>query len=266
MEWVKLSHGFIRDEKMHFITKRYGHDAGLFWPVLLSEVDDSGVLQMDMEIFSEIIMVEPQRLNEIVSIYLRHGLVTKCNASQGDETIKVTHWEKYQYSESYLRVKKFREKQKSKNVTPSNADETEVKRSCNGLVTTDPDPDPDPDKEYISTYVDIVDKVVDPPPALAKKANGHCPTQAIIDLYHKILPDLPEVRAWNYRRKIWLRARWREHPTLEWWEEYFEHVAESDFLRGRSKPKNGDMPFLASLEWLINPAHFANVIEGKYHG
>lgn len=105
MEWVKLKHGFLRDEKIHFILKRYGHDAIVFWVGLISECSSQGILEIDEDIFTEILLIDPQRYQEIRSIFMRYNLVTLCD----DKKLKVTNWEKYQYCQSYERVKRFRE-------------------------------------------------------------------------------------------------------------------------------------------------------------
>jgi len=96
----------------------------------------------------------------------------------------------------------------------------------------------------------------------------NCPHQAIIALYHEILPECPPVRTWHNGRARMLRQRWREdqkHQSLDWWRRLFGYVAESDFLAGRSQPQPGRSPFVADLEWLIRPSNMAKVIEGKYH-
>lgn len=93
-----------------------------------------------------------------------------------------------------------------------------------------------------------------------------CPHQEIIELYHETLPELPKIRVWNDQRRSHLRSRWREErerQELEWWREFFESVAESNFLMGRTD--NGDRPpFVCSLDWLIKPTNFAKVLEGRY--
>jgi len=95
------------------------------------------------------------------------------------------------------------------------------------------------------------------------------PHQKIIDLYHAILPELPEVIKWTPARKAMLKARWdedKEVQNLKWWEGYFKHVSQSKFLMGKSRPPAGrEVPFQADLEWLIRPSNFVKVREGKYH-
>lgn len=93
----------------------------------------------------------------------------------------------------------------------------------------------------------------------------HCPHQKIIDLYHKHLPMCPRVKVWNPTRQGLLRARWKEFPHLDDWEEFFKFVGKSDFLTGRAEAKQGSPPFVADLEWLIRPTNMAKIIEGKYH-
>lgn len=89
----------------------------------------------------------------------------------------------------------------------------------------------------------------------------NCPQQEIVNLYHRILPELRKIREWTPFRKKLLRARWnekRERQTLEWWEDFFENVKQSDFLTGKITD------FQADLEWLIRPKNFVKVLEGRY--
>jgi phage replication O-like protein O len=98
-----------------------------------------------------------------------------------------------------------------------------------------------------------------------KGGNGvpHCPHQEIISLYHQILPEFSQVKAWTEERKKTLRARWRENKKYQdigWWEGFFKHVRTSPFLMGEN-----DRKWQPNLEWLIKKSNFVNVIEGKYH-
>ena len=101
-----------------------------------------------------------------------------------------------------------------------------------------------------------------------------CPIQRIVEIYHEELPSLTRCVAMNATREGYLRQRWREcfkdgdFATIEEglvrFREYFQHVAQSDFLCGKTAP-NGRRPFLADLEWLTKPNNFLKVLEGKYH-
>lgn len=97
-----------------------------------------------------------------------------------------------------------------------------------------------------------------------------CPHDAIIALYHEILPHAPKVRIWNEARKRYLTTRWREDKTrqnLDWWRKLFTYVAKSNFLCGRVTPtgsREGSAPFVANLEWIIKPSNIVKIIEGNY--
>jgi hypothetical protein len=104
--------------------------------------------------------------------------------------------------------------------------------------------------------------------ARCKATAPDCPHQDIIKLYHEILPMGTQVRVWNGARAKQLQARWRENQkrqTLNWWRRFFKHVADSEFLTGRTQPAQGRQPFVVSLDWIVAPQNFAKVIEGKYH-
>lgn len=91
----------------------------------------------------------------------------------------------------------------------------------------------------------------------------NCPHQKIIDLYHKHLPVLPNVKVWNESRSKHLKARWDEnknHQTLEFWERLFIYINEKcDHLIGRN-----DRGWVASLVWIVKAENFAKIIEGNY--
>lgn len=138
MPWVKIRSGFLRDEKIHFIIKKYGHDCIVFWTGLLTECR-RGVLEMPEEVFAEICIMDIQRFEEIKKVFIKFELVTVCN----DGKLTIKNWAKYQYSESYERVKAHRER----SVTTRNAPETDKKQS----VTVERDTEADTDTEEEKT-------------------------------------------------------------------------------------------------------------------
>jgi len=96
----------------------------------------------------------------------------------------------------------------------------------------------------------------------ATQSPQDCPHKEIIELYHKHLPMLPRVIDWTAARRAFMQSRWRENKerqSLDWWDGFFQYVAQSDFLCGRTKE-----PFKCNLEWLIRPRNFVKVIEGNY--
>ena len=102
-----------------------------------------------------------------------------------------------------------------------------------------------------------------------------CPHDKVVALYHEALPVLPRIREWTAARQQTLRSRWRakcaelhwssEADGIAWFSRFFAYVSESEFLCGRSQPPPGRTPFVADLEWLLKPANFTKVVEGKYH-
>ena len=110
-----------------------------------------------------------------------------------------------------------------------------------------------------------------------------CPLDPLIDLYEAALPVLPTVRRSLFAKGAngkALRARWRwvmtaKHERGErkgeriattvdegkaWFGRYFDYVAESDFLSGRSGKFQA-----CDLGWLVTAANFEKVLSGKYH-
>lgn len=120
----------------------------------------------------------------------------------------------------------------------------------------------------------------DPPKARRTGKADSTPVQSIVDLYHEVLPELPEVRKLTDKRIKLIRARWNDEflsradggtrkpcNSLAFWRDFLSYVAKSDFLMGRIPPTPGrSTPFTADLEWLLNESNFAKILEGKYHG
>jgi hypothetical protein len=101
----------------------------------------------------------------------------------------------------------------------------------------------------------------------------NCPTEELIALYHQHLPALPVVEVMNDGRKRSLSARWRDvcgdgkfdkAAGLDWFSWFFERVAGSDFLMGRTAGKSGQH-WRADFDFLTTPSKFVKVVEGRYH-
>lgn len=81
----------------------------------------------------------------------------------------------------------------------------------------------------------------------------------VVEIYHKILPELPKViKITDIRRKKIRKLFKNDIPTFEAWEEYFKKVAQSDFLMGKTTKWKAD------FEWLINSTNALKVAEGRY--
>ncbi|WP_347911361.1 helix-turn-helix domain-containing protein [Pseudomonas grandcourensis] len=102
------------------------------------------------------------------------------------------------------------------------------------------------------------------PPKISK---SKCPTQAIVDLFNKTIPEFPRVVMLTKDRITKITARWNEnsvHQDLQFWAEYFALVRSSKFLMGEVASA-GSNPFRCNFDWLIAPSNFVKVIEGNYH-
>lgn len=110
----------------------------------------------------------------------------------------------------------------------------------------------------------------------ARKVNGYhpppCPTAAIIEAYHELLPAAPRVLLKSKVRESHISARWREICSDEKLDtaggmrtvrEYLSIAARSKFLTGRTSSKDRK-PFVADLGWLMKAENFVKVGEGKY--
>lgn len=85
--------------------------------------------------------------------------------------------------------------------------------------------------------------------------------QAIIELYHSMLPELPRVVNMTDKRRKAIRTccnTKKSYYKLEFWEAYFNQVRRSDFLMGRAKD------WRANIDFLTQHSSFVKVIEGGY--
>ena len=98
-------------------------------------------------------------------------------------------------------------------------------------------------------------------------SKSKCPTQAIVDLFNKTIPEFPRVVMLTKDRIAKINARWSEsdvHQDLGFWAEYFAQVRSSKFLMGEVAASGGS-PFRCNFDWLIAPSNFVKVVEGNYN-
>ncbi len=85
--------------------------------------------------------------------------------------------------------------------------------------------------------------------------------QGIVDLYNKILPELPAVRLITNKRRSAIKSCATTKPKysgLDFWEHYFQAVRQSEFLMGRTSSWKADFDFL------VTHSKFIKIIEGGY--
>lgn len=103
---------------------------------------------------------------------------------------------------------------------------------------------------------------------LSAEAADRCPHSEIVNLYHRLLPELRSMRSWDTDRQKMLRARWKEdkrRQDIGWWERYFNYVRGCPLLMGKVESRSEDgVPWQADLEWLVRPKNLRKVLERKY--
>lgn len=104
-----------------------------------------------------------------------------------------------------------------------------------------------------------------------------CPTQAVIDLYHEVLPNLPKVRLHTKDRVKAIRKVWEwvltskktdgarraetSEQALEWLRSYFERATENDFLMGRTPRTDVHANWQCDIDFLMTDRGMKQVIE-----
>ncbi len=104
-----------------------------------------------------------------------------------------------------------------------------------------------------------------------------CPTQSLIDLYHEVLPELPQVRLATEGRKRALQKAWTfcltskrsdgapraqsAEQAIAWFRDYFDRARQNDFLMGRT-PRSGEHAnWRCDLDFLLTEKGMKHVIE-----
>lgn len=101
--------------------------------------------------------------------------------------------------------------------------------------------------------------------------------QALVDLWHEVLPELPGVDVMNQERiqaavdfRDWVLASRRRDGTaratndeefLVWAREFFGRARLSDFIMGRGKRSEEHKNWRCSFEWLLSAKGMQKVIE-----
>ena len=270
IDWLRWHHGSVTDPKFQLVARRAGASVAevvAVWAFLLEQAsmsDDRGNPgEPDLESIDCALGMEDGRAHAIYTHMLNRALVS--------EDGRITSWDKRQPKRereddnSSERVRAFR--QKKRNETPCNAEQHQET--------------PRGEERREEVNLTTANAVVVPSPAEAEPETPDdgkflpCPHDKVVALYHEALPVLPRIREWTAARQQTLRSRWRakcaelhwssEADGIAWFSRFFAYVSESEFLCGRSQPPPGRTPFVADLEWLLKPANFTKVVEGKYH-
>lgn len=229
MKWFKVHNEIIHDPKIRALAFE---DRWHFVAIMC--LTNDGTLD------------EPPELrDELVSVALGlHGVdLEKCKSRLlrlrliGPDW-KPCNWERRQESsdpKAAERMRRFREAREAKrNVTRNVTDKLRIEGEEEGEV-----------EGYLK---------------VSKAPSAPTPHQEIIEIYHRELPELPNVVALNESR----RKQIRTHHTgimesdLANWRGYFQAVRRSDFLMGRKKDWRADFDFLLRTKTPLK------VLEGSY--
>lgn len=107
-------------------------------------------------------------------------------------------------------------------------------------------------------------------------ANGvgveQVPYMIIRELFNSIAAGpsgghIPPAKQMPPARRVRIARLWKEDPSrrsIEWWTNYFNQIAASDFLMGRSANGNGHENWRPNFDWFLNATNMAKVLEGNY--
>ncbi len=278
VKWIKLYTDMFDNRKIKFIRKLpEGNDILLMWIMLLisaGKVNDEGYVYI-----IEDIPYTPESLADefdlpINTIKLGLETMKKLNMIEDEEKgLRIINWCEYQSADGLervrelrrLRQKKFRDKKKQESLPETVTDDTTDSRNVTGNVSItlndasryryrdldldlelEQDKDQDQDQE-LSLFSENF-------------SSDKVPYNEIIEIFNSKCPDLPRVIKVTEQRKKFLNARWKEYPSLDFWNQFFETVSKSQFLMGKVNS------FKANFDWLIRPNNFIKVLEGNYNG
>ncbi len=81
----------------------------------------------------------------------------------------------------------------------------------------------------------------------------------ILNIWNDNCGTLPKAKGLNPSRKKLTAAKWKEHPTAEYWVDVVKRLAASNFCSGKN-----DRGWVATFDWFLKGDNHLKVIEGKY--
>lgn len=140
----------------------------------------------------------------------------------------------------------------------ANAMRTHNERNANGMLPKTQDPLP-------TTHNPLKDTTGESKASTG--GNGQVPIQQIINNWNIFAEKegLPLVVKSTTTIKGQIRQRWKDMPSLENWDNFFEAIRINDFLAGRAPPGAGrSKPFRSTLLWITKETNFAKIAAGEY--
>lgn len=177
------------------------------------------------------------------------------------------------------RAKEYRDRQKTEGSAPSRNSSrdgvTEKRDASRDTVTTEKRREEK--KENIDTSNSLFAGQPAETKAAAKPRLPTCPKQAIVDLYHEVLPELPGVRVMDAAREKAITTFWQwvltttkpdgsqrattAEEALTWARDYFQRARSNDFIMGRGSRSAEHANWRCSIEYLLSSRGMKKVIE-----
>ena len=257
LPWFRMYHESLDDEKLRLLAfEDRWHFVALLCCKAKGILDDGSVDLIRRKVAVKLGLAI-RELDEVARRLDEVDLIDK-------ETLQPLAWDiRQMVSDLDLTAAERQKRQRERNKEKKEA-VTEPSRVTSRNVTLT-DTDTDTDKEIHTSATALPD----------------CPHELVIQSYAKHLPclALPRKSLWRSGKNATaLKARWRwvltetyetgkragermattEAEALAWFDRFFEYVANSDFLTGKS----GN--FTCDLGWLVNQANFEKILTGKY--
>jgi hypothetical protein len=245
MDWFRMYSEFASDPKVQSMSEVMQRRLIMLFCLRCSNT--LVTLQDDEIAFA--LRISETDLAESKAVFMRKGFI--------DEGWEILNWDKRQFvsDSSAARVARHRAKKKEA-----------AKQDGNVTVTPQIQNRTEADTEEPTNPIGLV-VASDAADQSSPPAKPACQHEAILALYHELLPASPPIRDWTPARAAVLRTRWNEDPkrqSLDYWRRFFAYIAESPFLTGRKTGKDG-RAFTPGLEWILKAENFAKIREGRYH-
>lgn len=131
--------------------------------------------------------------------------------------------------------------------------------------------------EECPTPSPVEQEISEPSVPPAPKPSALCPHDAIVAIYHEVLPELPSVRLMGDARKRAIKTFWvwvfeskksdgtpraaTAEQALAWIRDYFDRARQNDWLMGRSAKGSGHEKWECDLDFLMTEKGKKHVIE-----
>lgn len=168
------------------------------------------------------------------------------------DSLRVHGWEDYQLHYDIIRERKERQKEQVRERV-----EKWRQKNRNGAVTAGNAPVTQSNAPTLPNQT-LPNQTLTP---LSAKADPGGPSpEDLISLWNsRAHPNLPRVELLTDRRRLHIRARLKEHPGQQFWNDLMDRVNRSPMLRG----ENG-RDWKCSFDWILNVNNMAKILEGNY--